>query len=124
MICYNCLKHFYVKRNFLTLFETKKYYICDACRKTYPMHLQIEHLPLENYGLAIVTLFDHLFQLKLESYCLEISEIVSYFIKNKPEFFLIFLEKVTLNDRMIECISFLADVEKKSILLICCELKK
>lgn len=124
MICYNCLKHFYVKRSFLTLFETKKYYICDSCRKAYPIHLQTECLPLENYELSIVTIFDHFFQLNLESYCLELSKIVSYFIKNKSELFLVFLEKVVLNDIMLETISFLADAEKKSILLLCCELKK
>lgn len=124
MICYNCRKKFIVRRNFLSLFETKKYYICSSCRKTYPIKLSFQTIPLENYTLYAVSIFQAVFQLNLESYAIELSKIVAYFMKSKPDLFLVFLDSFKINDYTIEMISFLADCEKKSVLLICCELKK
>ncbi len=124
MDCYNCKKKFFVKRNFLTLFETKKYYICNACRKEHPIKLSFETIPLENYNLYLVSIFQAVYDLNLESYAIEIARIVEYFLKNKPEYFLVFIEKFKLDDLSVELLSFVADCEKKSVLLICCELKK
>lgn len=124
MNCYNCGQKFYIKRSFLTLFETKKYYICNRCRSSYQIQLKMEHVPLENFTVSILSIFEHLYHLNLESYCLEVSKIVFHFILNKPEYFVVFLEKCIFNDDMLECLNFLAEGEKKSILLICCELKK
>ncbi len=55
MICYNCKKEFIVKRSFLNVFETKKYYICNACQNSYPIELYHEDIPLENYVVRFVS---------------------------------------------------------------------
>ncbi|MDE6415166.1 MAG: hypothetical protein K2K48_07095 [Anaeroplasmataceae bacterium] len=124
MICYNCKKQFYVKRNFLSLFETKKYYICNACRSTYPIQFGYEEIPLENYTLFIVSIFKRTYKLNLDAYQKELSKIVEFLMKRYKDYFLVYLDSFKENDVQIECLSFLADTQKKSILLVCCELKK
>lgn len=124
MLCYNCGKKFYVKRNFLSLFETKKYYICNACQKAYPLEPSLEIIPLEDYNLYVLSLFRFLYRLNIDAYNKEISTIVSKTISNHKEYFPIYFDQVQLTDQMLEALSFIADGEKKSILLICCELKK
>lgn len=124
MICYNCKKVFYVKRNFLSLFETKKYYICNTCRNTYPIHLRYEEVPLENYSLCIISIFNMIYKLNLDAYQKEISKIVEYLMVKFKSYFFVYLDQFQLKDTYIEMLSFLADTQKKSIVLICCELKK
>lgn len=124
MICYNCKKKFYVKRNFLSLFETKKYYICNTCRNSNPIQLYYEEILLENYNLHIVSIFKRIYKLNLNAYQIEISRIVEYFFIKYKEYFFVYLEKFHANDIEIEMLSFLADSQKKSIILVCCELKK
>ncbi|MDE5546687.1 MAG: hypothetical protein K2I88_04405 [Anaeroplasmataceae bacterium] len=124
MICFNCKKKFYVKRNFLSLFETKKYYICNACKSSYPIHLEYEEIPLESYGLYIVSVFKNIYKLNLDAYQKEISRILEYLTLKFKEYFLVYLDSFKENDVNIELLNFLADTQKKSILLVCCELKK
>lgn len=124
MICYNCKKNFIVKRNFLRLFETKKYYICDTCKKAYPINLKFEDIPLENYYVRIVSILDAVYRFQLNAYFWEISRIVERVTFLHQNYFFIFLEKFKLTDIQLEILSFLADTEQKPILLICCELKK
>lgn len=124
MICYNCKKKFYVKRSFLSLFETKKYYICNTCSSSYPINLSYEELPLENYSLSIVSIFKMIYKLNLNAYQKEISRIVEFLISKYKDYFFVYLDSFRENDVNIELLNFLADTQKKSILLICCELKK
>lgn len=124
MICYNCKKKFYVKRSFLSLFETKKYYICNTCRSSYPINLSYEEFPLENYSLSIVSIFKMIYKLNLNAYQKEISRIVEFLISKYKDYFFVYLDSFRENDVNIELLNFLADTQKKSILLICCELKK
>lgn len=124
MYCFTCEKQFYVKRNFLSLFETKKYYICDSCRKKYPIQLHYEEIPLENYSLYIVSIFRMTYNLCFESYGKEISYIVLFLLKRHKACFFIFQEHLHLTDYFIEFLSLLADAEKKDILFVCCEVKK
>ncbi len=124
MICYNCRNKFYIKRNFLSLFETKQYYICDACKKNYPIELSFEDIPLESFGLRIVSIWKFLYRLNLDAYSSEISRIVEKILKLHPNFFFIYFDSFRLTDFTLEIVSFLADTEGKNILLICGELKK
>lgn len=124
MYCYNCNKKFYIRRTFLKLFETKKYYICDGCRKKYPLKVNIEDIRLETYNLKIICLFERTYNLKFDSYIFEINKIAKYLIETNPDYLFVFLDKLKLNDDSIEMLSFLADSENKDILLLCCELKK
>lgn len=124
MICYNCQKKFYVKRSFLSLFETKKYYICNACRASHPIQFSYEEIPLENFSLAVVSIFKITYKLNLNAYQEELSKIVEYFFKKYKSYFFVYLDKFWLNDFNLEALSFLADTQSKSIFLVCCEVKK
>lgn len=124
MICYNCKKEFIVKRSFLNFFETKKYYICNACQNSYPIELYHEDIPLENYVVRFVSIFKSIYKLYLNAYIREISKIVERLIHLHRNYFFIFLESYRLTDFSLELLSFIADVEHKSILLVCCKLKK
>ncbi|MDE7263715.1 MAG: hypothetical protein K2N64_03550 [Anaeroplasmataceae bacterium] len=124
MICYNCYKKFYVKRNFLSLFETKKYYICNMCRKAFPIKMKYEEIPLQTFNLVIISIFEVVYQLKFESYSYEISRICSYFIKKHPNYFFIYFDSLRLTDLSLEIFNFISEEENKPILLLCCEIKK
>ncbi len=124
MICLNCKNSFYVKRSFLTLFETKRYYICDRCRREYPLNPSVDNIPLQEYQLTIITLFNFKYPFVYHSYCEEYSKIVSWALLKYPQYFLFLIDKLCLSDYTLEILSFLADVEKKNILAICFQMKK
>ncbi len=120
--CLNCENEFYVKRNFLTLFETKKYYICDECRKNNPIDFKYENIRLENYNLLIISMVENCYKFNIDSYQKEISKTCKYFIKK--DYFFVYLDIFILNDINIEIINFLANDVNKNILLLCFNLKK
>lgn len=124
MNCINCQKKFYIKRDFLSLFETKKYYICDECRNDYPINLKLERIPLENAELFVVSLLDKSYHFNYNAYILELSLIITRFIKKYSNYHLVYLDNFKLSYFNLEVLSFLADSVKKSILLVCFNLKK
>lgn len=124
MLCYNCDKKFYVKRNFLSLFETKKYYICNHCRKTFPIKLKYEEISLPSSNLVVISIFEAIYQMNIEAYCVEISRISSYFLAKHTEYFFMYFDSFRLTDTALEVLNFISEVEKKPILLLCAELKK
>ncbi|MDE6661288.1 MAG: hypothetical protein K2J93_05655, partial [Anaeroplasmataceae bacterium] len=104
--------------------ETTKSFMCNACRYDYPISISLEEIPLENYSLFVVSLFKKTYKLNLDAYQIEISKSVAYFLERYKEYFFVYLDSFKASDFNIELLSFLADTQKKSILLICCELKK
>ncbi len=120
--CLNCKNDFYVKRNFLTLFETKKYYICDDCFKKNPINFKYENVKLENFDLSIISMTDNCYKFNIDAYQKEISLTTKKIIKK--DYFFIYLDIFKLNDTNIEIINFLANDVKKNILLLCFVLKK
>ncbi len=124
MICYNCHQKFILKRGFLQLFDTHRYYICDQCKKNYPYQPSVTRIPLESFELAIVSIFKNVYQLNLNAFVLEISKIVHSMLYAHRNYFLVFLDEIRLTDELIEIMSFLADSVEKNILLVTCCLKK
>lgn len=124
MICRNCQKKFYVKRGFLSLFENKTYYICDACRRAYPIDPIVEHVPLEHHPLICISLFPRFFRLNLWAYSAELSYLVNSLQQNHQDYFLVYTDTFRWTDWHMEALSFLADCEDKPILFICAFLKK
>lgn len=123
MVCVNCNKQFYVQRTFLTLFSVKKYYICDSCRKEYPLKMRIEHIPLEIYEAEVISLFSSKYRLNFNAYILEIEKIVSYFVMHHPHYFLLFLDFAFFSDLWLEQLNFIAEAEQKSLLIICLQMR-
>lgn len=120
--CLNCKNDFYVKRNFLTLFETEKYYICDDCRKNNPINFKYENIRLENYNLLIISMVENCYKFNIDAYQREIAKTIKYFIKK--DYFLIYLDVFILNDINIEIINFIANDVDNNVLLLCFNLKK
>lgn len=106
----------------MTLFETKKYYICDECRKSNPIAFKYENVKLENYNLLIISMLDNDYKFNINSYQREISASAKYFIAR--DYFFVYLDVFSLNDINIEILSFLADTVDNNILLLCSILKK
>ncbi|MDE7100402.1 MAG: hypothetical protein K2O05_00940 [Anaeroplasmataceae bacterium] len=119
MICKNCNQYFYVKRGFLSLFESKKYYICDACMKKNPIHLTFEHIPLENYELVCVSLLSYDKKIRLDAYSHELSRVSEFLISKYKNYLFVYFDIVHLSDFFLEELSFLADGYKMPILLFC-----
>lgn len=123
MICHNCGKKFYVKRGFLQLFETKKYYVCNQCLNAFNFHPFVERIALENYNLVSISLYSNKTYTNLVSFSEQIAYLVERISKNHPDYFLVYEDEIRLTDEMIELLSFLADSVQQNILLICCRLK-
>lgn len=123
MKCYNCDQYFIVKRSFLTLFETKKYYICDTCLKKYPIIPNVNQIPLENFIMITISLLDNLYNFKAEAYVFEIEAIVNKTCSLYKEYFLVLFEEIRLSDFLIEKLSFLADSVSKPLLVIAYKVK-
>lgn len=124
MICRNCQKKFYVKRSYLSLFENKTYYICEKCRRGYPLRPQVERIPLENKELVCISFFENSYRLNLEAYSLELSYLIEQLMKKHSDYFFIYQDVVFLSDLLIEWLNFLSIEENKAILLVCSILKK
>ncbi len=123
MICHNCGKKFYVKRGFLQLFETKKYYVCNQCLNVFNFHPFVERIALENYDLVTIRLYSRKTYVCLLSFSEQIAFLVERISQNHPDYFLVYEDEIKLTDEMIELLSFLADSVQQNILLICCRLK-
>lgn len=119
MICKNCNQQFYVKRGFLSLFESKKYYICDTCMKKNPIHISFEHIPLENYELICVSLLSYDKYIRLDAYSYELSSVSEFLISKYKNYLFVYLDIANLSDFFLEELSFLADCSRKPILLFC-----
>ena len=57
MKCLVCNNYFNERRSILTLFDTKKYFICTNCLKRYPIEIEFNTIPLDNHVIEIVSLF-------------------------------------------------------------------
>ena len=58
MWCYVCDKKFYIKRTFLSLFDSKTKFICDNCYNKNPIIPKINLIPIDNGEVIIVSLID------------------------------------------------------------------
>lgn len=124
MICQNCYNFFNSKRGFLDFFATKQVYICEACRKNYPLKLKLTRLPLENFELVVVSFLEKYYKFNLNAYIEEISKMFNFFRLKHPDYFIIYQDYFNITDLNLEIMSFIADCEKKSIFILCGNIRK
>ena len=75
MYCKNCGNYFYIRRNLLTLFNSKKEYLCNKCYNLYPIKLEYNEVILEDYKAAIISIFEMKCKIDYNYYFLEYSKI-------------------------------------------------
>ena len=116
-ICLNCGCKFYIKRNILELFSTKKEYLCMACYKKYPLNIKFEDIILDNYEVRIVSMFNELKVKDLNYYINEYDKIYKSLLKttNLP---IIFVDEIILNDDTFEELDAMTKLFKSNLIIL------
>ena len=124
MICQICKKKFYIKRTFLSLFDTKTKFICDRCYGNNPISLNIEMIMLDNGQIRVVSLFDNIYKIDIRPYVYEINQVYSYFHKEYKGYTILLLDYLYVTYFNLEVLSFWNEVFDKKVLIICGVLRK
>lgn len=124
MKCYKCNKLFYRKRGFLTLFDTTRYYMCDACYNKRPIKIKYELIDVGEYKVNIVSLLEGEFKENIDCYILELNQIYSFFFGKYFDYHIIILDYLSLNLTNLELIEFLCECFDKPLLFICGVVRK
>lgn len=124
MICRICNNRFYIKREFVSLFSTKKYIICDPCYKKYPIDLEYEAVKLEEYECCILNMFSKKYRINTNAFIYEYSKIFNKFYR-KNNYFVLMYESLDLNDYyVIEALDIISKLLQKNLFIITFFLKK
>ena len=94
MWCFICKKKFYIKRSFLTLFDTKTRFICDNCYNNNPINPKINMIQLDVEEIMVVSLLDTIYKVDMKPYAYEINQVYNYFMKNYFGYYIIFFLKI------------------------------
>ena len=124
MLCFMCNKKFYIKRTFLTLFETKTRFICDKCYNENPVNPKINLITLDAGEIIIVSLFDTIYRVNMKPYAYEINQVFNYFYKEYRGYHIILLDYISLTFFNLEVLSFYSTAFNKKVLIICGVLRK
>ena len=117
MKCLNCGKVFIVKRKLNTILNLKDEVVCDECLKRYPIKINFSSIPLSNYNLEIIYLFERKnFNFLIYEEALE--KLFNEVKKTRKEA-LVFKENyLKLNDKKISEYEGLANKEKRNIIIL------
>lgn len=115
MKCTNCKKAFYIKKSFLTLFETKKYYLCQQCYQETPIRLKAESFYLDEMDVKVISIFARKNFINYDCYTLELSQI---FEKFYPSYFVLIIEELYLDEVILEVLEWLQQNVNKKLLII------
>ena len=119
MWCFICKKKFYIKRTFLTLFDTKTRFICDKCYNENPVNPKVNIVPLDDGSIVIVSLFDTIYRFNMNPYVYEINQVFNHFYKKYKGYHIILLDYLSLTLFNLEILSFWSTVFNKKLLIIC-----
>ena len=118
MKCLVCNNYFNERRNLTTLFDTKKYYICNQCIKRHPLELEFNIIPLDYHNLEIVSLFKRNKRINYDGFIKEYSSIYENLVNTKKNSLVIFCDFFYLNDEKIEEFNFISTLLDKDILIL------
>jgi hypothetical protein len=118
MKCLVCNNYFNERRNLTTLFDTKKYYICNQCIKRHPLELEFNIIPLDYHNLEIVSLFKKNKRINYDGFVKEFSTIYENLVNTKKNSLVIFCDFFYLNDEKIEEFNFISTLLDKDILIL------
>lgn len=118
MKCLVCNNYFNERRNLTTLFDTKKYYICNQCIKRHPLELEFNIIPLDYHNLEIVSLFKKNKRINYDGFIKEYSSIYENLVNTKKNSLVIFCDFFYLNDEKIEEFNFISTLLDKDILIL------
>ena len=124
MKCYSCDKKFYIKRTFLTLFDTKTKFICDMCYKDNPINLKVNMIPLGDSDICVISLLDTEYKVDMKPYMLEINQVYNHFFNKYKGYYILYLDYLSLTLSNLEVLSFWSTVFNKKVLIICGVLRK
>ena len=124
VICYVCKKKFYIKRTFLSLFDTKTRFICDNCYKNNPINPKVNIVPLDDGEIMIISLLDTIYKVDMRPYVYEINQVYQYFMDLYNDYHIILLDYLSLTYFNLEVLSFIKTAFDKKVLIICGVLKK
>ncbi len=118
MKCLICNQRFYIKRDFLNLFNTDILYICDRCYKKYPINLSYENILLEKYECHVVSMFKKRYFIDFNAYIIEYNKIFESLRKiNKNP--IIFLNHLRLDDTGLEELDAISKLFESDINILC-----
>lgn len=118
MKCYLCGQYFYIKRDLLTLFKSKKEYVCNKCIKKYPIELNFTPVDLDKYCCVILSIFKKRNYIDYNVFYKEYSKIfISNFIRDG--FKTIFLEHIKLDDNLFEELDIYSKLLKSNLIVLC-----
>lgn len=123
MHCNICGSYFYLKRNFLDLFNTKKEYVCDYCYKKYPINLQVTNVFLDEYECKIISMFNTNYKINYNSFIVEYSKIAKTYIE-MDGYETLFFDSISLSDENIELLYMISKLFNKNLIIITFLIKK
>ena len=118
------MKKFYIKRSFLTLFDTKTRFICDNCYNNNPINPKINMIQLDVGQIMVISLLDTIYKVDMKPYAYEINQVYNHFMNNYFGYYIIFLDYLALTYFNLEILSFWMTVFDKKVLIICGVLRK
>ena len=124
MWCYVCDKKFYIKRTFLSLFDSKTKFICDNCYNKNPIIPKINLIPIDNGEVIIVSLIDTIYPVDMRPYAYEINQVYKHFLSLYKDYHILILDYLSLTYFNLEVLSFWYTIFDKKVLIICGVLKK
>ena len=119
MWCFICKKKFYIKRTFLTLFDTKTRFICDKCYGENPIKPKVNKVLLDDGEVIIISLFEGIFRVNMKPYAYEINQVFNYFYKEYKGYFIVLVDYISLTFFNLEILSFWSTAFDKKVLIIC-----
>ena len=124
MLCYVCKKKFYLKRTFLTLFDTKTRFICDKCYNINPINPKVNYVQLDDGQIIVISLLNTIYKVDMSPYVYEINQVYSYFMNLYKDYYIILLDYLSLTYFNLEVLSFYMTAFDKKVLIICGVLRK
>jgi hypothetical protein len=118
MKCLICNQRFYIKRDFLNLFNTDILYVCDRCYKKYPIELAYEDILLEKYECHVISIFKKRYFIDFNAYVIEYNKIFES-LRKINNFPIIFLNHLHLNDYDLEELDAITKLHESDINILC-----
>ena len=118
MKCLVCNNYFNERRSVISLFDTKKYYICSNCLKKHPFEVEFNTIPLDNHTLEIISLFKKNKRINYEGFITEFSLIYENLKSIHKNSIIIFYDFFYLKTGLIREFNYISTMFDKDILLL------
>ncbi len=122
MVCKICMRAFYEKKTFLTLFKKEEKYICDKCYKKYSIELEYESFELENYSCLVVSVFKYNYKINYDYFILEYQKIYQR-LKSLNNGIVLFFDYLDLTYNL-EILNSYANLLMNNIIILTFNLRK